>query len=33
MKARDISINGILLESTLDIPDDIHFNIDLPLKI
>lgn len=32
MKARDISINGILLESTLDIPDDIHFNIDLPLK-
>ena len=32
MKARDISINGILLESTLDIPDDIHFNIDLPLN-
>lgn len=32
MKARDISINGILLESTLDIADDIHFNIDLPLK-
>lgn len=32
MKARDISINGILLESTLDIPDDVHFNIDLPLK-
>lgn len=32
MKARDISINGILLESTLDIPNDINFNIDLPLK-
>ena len=32
MKARDISINGILLESTLDIPHDIHFTIDLPLK-
>lgn len=32
MKARDISINGILLESTLDIPNDIHFTIDLPLK-
>lgn len=32
MKARDISINGILLESPLDIPNDIHFTIDLPLK-
>lgn len=32
MKARDISINGILLESPLDIPDNIHFNINLPLQ-
>lgn len=32
MKARDISINGILLESPLDIPNDIHFTIELPLK-
>ena len=31
MKAKNISIDGILLESFLDIPENVHFNINFPL--